>query len=84
MVEGLIRYVRVAWPDKEYNSWYKDENSIAEIDDWVLVDRSWEKDIIAEVKEVRHCLASEPPCKGRIKSINSLYKKADEIERIKR
>ena len=80
MVEGRIRYVCVAWADRDFLSWYKDEDALSNVGDWVKADRSYETDMIGEVKEVRHCLPEEPPCRGRIKSINSLYKTYAEIK----
>lgn len=80
MIKELMRYVCVAWPDRDFLSWYKDEDALSNVGDWVLVDRSWEEDVIAEVKEVRHCLPEEPPCRGRIKTIKSLYKTYAEIK----
>lgn len=83
MVEGRMRYVCVAWADRDFLSWYKDEDALSNVGDWVKADRSYETDMIGEVKEVRHCLPEEPPCRGRIKPINSLYKTCAEIKNSK-
>ena len=79
MEEKLLRYVRVAFPDVDFTSWYSDEGKIANKGDWVIVDRSWKTDITAAVVEVRHCLESEPPCAGGIRPVKRLEKTYEQI-----